>query len=95
MVVLAGVLSGGAALWHTLRVANSYDDAIKEEAKQKALAYGQMAGYFLDALGPAGFPVLQSIADEALASGNAERREQLGEAKFANTLVGFEAWVPD
>jgi diguanylate cyclase (GGDEF)-like protein len=92
MVVLAGVLSGTLALWHTLRVADSYDGAVKEEAKQKALAYGQTAGYFLDALGPAGFPVLQSIADKLLASGNGQ---QLGGAQFTNTLVSFEAWVPD
>ena len=41
MVVLAGVLSGGAALWHTLRISSSYHETVEAELEQKGLVYGQ------------------------------------------------------
>lgn len=69
MVVLAGVLSAGAAFWHTRNLSDSYDAALRIELGEKALAYGQTAVAFLDALGPAAFPILQTLVSDALSDG--------------------------
>ena len=68
IVLLAGVLSGGAALFLMQRVSNSYDEAIKIELQEKALAYGDTARAFLAAAGPDAPALLQTLVSNSQAS---------------------------
>lgn len=72
MVVLAGVLSGGLALWHTLRVSSAYDEAMKAELQQKGLAYAQSAAAILSTPGDSNG--LATFADFLLSSRSASHR---------------------
>src|SRR3990172_2055316 len=83
MVVLAGVLSGAAALWHTLRISSSYHETVEAELEEKGLVYGQVAMAFVNVLGPDALAVIQTIVNPAP-----------GEAAF-DKLEGIEAWSPD
>lgn len=63
LVVLAGVLSAGATFFHTRNLSVAYDEALKEELEQKALAYSAAATTIFDALGPEGLPTVQAILE--------------------------------
>jgi diguanylate cyclase (GGDEF)-like protein/PAS domain S-box-containing protein len=88
VVLLAGVLSGGAALWLTNRLANSYEDALRRELEEVGLAYGFTTVAFFDALGPDAAAVLGQLTSRASVS-------QHDIEGFDNDLLAFELWVPD
>ena len=107
LVVLTGVLTGGAALWQAQQVSSSYDEALKIELEQKALAYSTMASAFLDALGPAAFEIVQEIVqnstddaastDEAAAAEGAAAADagEASDAGISNAFQTVELWLPD
>lgn len=98
VVVLTGVLSGGAALWHTQRLSSSYDEALKTELEQKALAYSTTATAFLNALGPDGFAVLEGLVLEGLVRDTGDTTPDPpapSASQFTNAFQSFEVWLPD
>src|SRR3990170_4051319 len=68
MVMLAGVLSAGAAFWHTDKLNNSYHEAAEKELEERALAYAVTTGVFLDVLGPQAPGVLAGLVSEFISS---------------------------
>ncbi|MCH7697714.1 MAG: diguanylate cyclase, partial [Chloroflexi bacterium] len=94
IVVLAGVLSGGAALFLTLRVNNSYDDAMKRELQEKALAYGDTARAFLAAAGPDAPAVIQAVVLNSRANAATDPPKSPEEG-FTNAFLNLEIWLPD
>ncbi len=94
IVLLAGVLSGGAALLLMQRVSNSYDDAIKTELQEKALAYGDTARAFLAAAGPDAPALMQAVVSNSQANATADARES-PEDGFSNAFLNLEVWLPD
>ncbi len=99
MIVVVGVLVAAAALLHTRRVSDSYDEAIKRELEEKALAYGDTAAAFLNAAGPEAFTALEAIvlssranaADETASADPASNPE----GGFSNAFLSLEVWMPD
>lgn len=98
LLILAGLLSGAATLWHTRNISREYDQAIKKELEQKGLAYAYTATIFLDAVGPDALTALTDAAtlgaqkSEGVEGGD---RESVGPGNFANTFLGVEVWQPD
>jgi len=94
IVLLAGVLSGGAAFFLMQRVSNSYDDAVKAELQEKALAYGDTARAFLAAAGPDAPALMQAVVSDSRASAAADSPAN-AEAGFSNAFLNLEVWLPD
>ena len=100
LIVLTGVLTGGAALWQAQQVSNSYDETLKIELEQKALAYSTMASAFLDALGPGAFEIVQQIIqnstdDAASTDGAAAAEGEASDSGISNAFQTVELWLPD
>ena len=97
MVVLAGILSAGAAFLHTRRVSDAYDLAIKAELEEKAIAYGETALAFLNAAGPNAFAVVEEVVSDTQRAGDGDtpEAESGSDTGFANAFLSFEVWVRD
>ncbi|MGB2695220.1 MAG: GGDEF domain-containing protein [Dehalococcoidia bacterium] len=94
LVILAGLLSGAATLWHTRNISSEYDRAIKKELEQKGLAYAYTATVFLDALGDEALPGLNRVAELGVEqSKDADRRVAAG--NFANAFVDVQVLTPN
>lgn len=91
MVVLAGVLSAGATLWHSLRLAGSYDDTVKEQLELRGLAYAQTSQAFIGALGPDGLGVI----GELLTTFGVNQEPLASSDVVSPEFVGFQLWLPD
>ena len=98
MAVLAGVLSAVGAFLLNRGTSDSYDEAIKLQLEQKALAYGQTATAFVNALGPDGLPLVQRLLQDALVDAQQPPDEpSLGSepSLLENVFLGFEGWIVD
>ena len=94
VVVLAGVLSASATFWHTRNLSGSYDEALRIELEEKALAYSVTVTAFIDILGPEALSALEAIIESpppASASGETPTSTQ----RAVQSLLGFEVWSPD
>ena len=95
MVMLAGVLSAGATLWHTDKLNNSYHEAAEKELEERALAYAVTAGVFLDVLGPQAPEVLNGVLGQAITRSGQGDVTIPGTNEFYSSFLGFQVWTPD
>lgn len=95
LVVLTGVLTGGAAYWHTRTTSNAYDETLQTELEQKALAYSVTASAFLDTLGEDGLEAIQLIVQNASEDEPAADSDATSASQFSNAFQSFDVWLPD
>jgi len=89
---MAGLLSAGVVLLHSRSVSNSYDDAMRQQLAERAIAYGETAMSFLDAAGPNALSVANTVVTDTIDETEAGE-EPTTQSAFYNAFLAFEVWA--